>query len=91
MSRYGRAALTGVCETIRGACNGSQEITLNNGMLKVAMLIGARELPASAKHAVLEAGLVMPSYDRRRPWTREQIEKKIDHALADGLRKVIRT
>jgi hypothetical protein len=40
---------------------------------------------------VLEAGLAMPSYDPRRPWTREQIEKKIDHALADGLKKVIRT
>jgi hypothetical protein len=40
---------------------------------------------------VLEAGLAMPSYDPRRPWTREQIEKKIDHALSDGLKKVVRT
>jgi hypothetical protein len=91
MSRYGRAALLSICEAIQRAPNGGQEIALNNGSLKIGMLVRARELPPSAMEAVRAAARAMPSYDPRRPWTRELIEKKVARALADALRKEIRT
>jgi hypothetical protein len=89
-TRYGRAALEGVCSAIRNAPDGIQEITLNSGAHKIGLLIGRRELPPNAADAVLEAGLAMPSYDPRRPWTVKLIENKITRGIADGMRREAR-
>jgi hypothetical protein len=89
-SRYGRATLEFVCSDIVAAPNGAQEITFNSGGFRIGQLIGSRDLPRSAEDDVLAAGLKMLSYDRRRPWTRALLEKKLARAIANGMARPYR-
>jgi hypothetical protein len=83
-SRYGRVSLERVCRDIALAPNGAQEITLNNGALRIGRLIRDRELPPSAARQVIAAGMAMTNYDLRRPWSFGQIKAKVDRAIGDG-------
>jgi hypothetical protein len=85
-SRYGRATLELACQDIRNAPDGAQEITLNSAALRIGRMIRNRELPNSAIEAVLAAGLAMPSYDPRRPWSAREVEHKVLRAIEHGRR-----
>jgi hypothetical protein len=82
---YGLAALNAECEAIRTARDGEQETALNEAALKIGALVAGGELEAqSAREALLDAALGMPSYDGRNPWTADQVTRKIDRGMADG-------
>lgn len=84
-SNYGLAALDGECAAIRSAGNGEQEGTLNEAALKIGGFVAGGELSmVTAKGRLLSAGLAMPSYNPRDPWTTETIIAKVERGLADG-------
>jgi hypothetical protein len=83
-SRYGAATLRSIVTAIKNAANGSQESVLSWGCVKVGMLFNARELPGDAVHEVIAAGLSMPSYDPRRPWTPREVEAKVWRSIERG-------
>lgn len=83
---YALAALEGECEAIRKASQGEQESTLNAAALKVGHYVGSGVLAFdTARNRLLSAGLAMPSYDPRNPWTADTLSAKIDRALRDGM------
>lgn len=84
-SNYGLAALEGECAAIRAAGNGEQEGTLNEAALKIGGFVASGALSmATAKGRLLSAGLSMPSYNPRDPWTADAIIAKVERGLADG-------
>lgn len=84
---YGLAALDQECAAIRSAGEGSQESALNSAALKIGALVAGGELTnETARGQLIAAGLVMPSYNARDPWTAEAVLRKIERGLADGAR-----
>jgi len=85
---YGRAALQGEAEKVRQALPGQQEPTLNAAALKLGELVGAGALDhCEALAALVEAGGQMRNEEGRPPWTVEQVRKKVEHGLADGMKQ----
>jgi len=83
---WGVAALREECDTIASAGAGAQESALNDGSLKIGGVVGGGYLSfRTASAQLIAAGLAMPSYNDRHPWTTEQIAKKVDRALRDGM------
>jgi hypothetical protein len=84
-SAYGIAALSAECDAIRDAGDGEQEGALNSAALKIGALVAGGELTRdTARNHLLAAGLAMPSYDGRDPWTLDAIMAKVDRGLSDG-------
>lgn len=82
---YGMAALSAECDAIREAGDGEQEGALNSAALKIGALVAGGELSRDhARNQLIAAGLAMPSYDGRNPWTLDEIMAKIDRGLSDG-------
>jgi hypothetical protein len=88
LSPYAEAALDSACRRIIAAPFGEQEATFNGECFAIGTLAGAGAVPAEfARRALAWAAHQMPSYDRRRPWMRSEIEHKVDRAFADGMRQ----
>jgi hypothetical protein len=83
-SRYGRVVLERVVEDISRAGDGQQEATFSAGAYKIARLISGGHLAPDAIEAVCQAAYAMRNFDSRRPWTRRQIDAKIDYSLERG-------
>jgi len=82
---YGLRALDDECGNIASAPNGSQEKTLNDAALKIGALVAGGSITrATAKRSLIAAGLAMPSYNHRDPWTPAAIEAKVERGLTDG-------
>jgi Bifunctional DNA primase/polymerase, N-terminal len=83
LSPYAEAALDSACRNIRTAGNGRQEATLNGEAFSIGQLVGARAMPrAFARDVLVWAALQMPNY--KRPWTENEIKRKVDGAFAAG-------
>ncbi|MFS0738187.1 hypothetical protein ABC347_14180 [Sphingomonas sp. 1P06PA] len=84
---YGTAALRAECSRIASAGLGSQERTLNEGALKIGALVGGGCITfETAADELSSAGLQLQSCNPDDPWTREQIVRKVNRALCDGMR-----
>ncbi len=84
---YGRAALEGEAEKVRRALPGLQETTLNEAAFNLGTLVAAGVLDhGEALAALVEAGGQMQSEEGRAPWTVQQVQKKAEHGLADGMK-----
>ena len=84
-TRYGLAALDDECQSVLDAPAGAQEMALNSAGLKIGALVAGGSLSLqTAKARLVGAGLAMPSYNSRDPWTPELIVTKVDRALSDG-------
>ncbi|BEU99976.1 bifunctional DNA primase/polymerase [Novosphingobium olei] len=82
---YGLRALEDECAKVRSAPDGGQECALNEAALKVGQLVAGGELSAStARGRLLAAGLGMPSYNPRDPWTTDAVVSKVERGLVDG-------
>ena len=85
---YVEAALDSACAAISGARDGQQEETLNRESFSIGTVVGAGALPfEAAKSALIGAGLSMPSFNGRKPWTHPEIDRKVDRSLRDGMMK----
>ena len=92
LSRYAAAAVEKACERVAGAPVGSQCDTLEHEAFGLDRLVGGGVLPrAEAKAELVGAGLRMPSAAGRskygkpyKPWTRREVEWRVDRALAAG-------
>jgi putative DNA primase/helicase len=85
LSRYAEAALDSACRAIIRAPCGEQDNTLWSEVFSIATLAGAGAIPERFAHdALLWAAGQMPSYDRKRPWPRADIEDKVARAFAAG-------
>jgi hypothetical protein len=88
LSRYGEAAIDGAVDAIVKAPAGQQEATLNRECFSIGQLVGGGVVPAAlAEDALKIAAAGMPSYDRRRPWNRRELDRKIQAALFAGMRE----
>lgn len=84
-TRYGIAALDDECQSILDAPAGAQEMALNSAGLKIGALVAGGSLSLrTAKARLVGAGIAMPSYNARDPWTPELVATKVDRALSDG-------
>ena len=85
---YAAAALADACRRIRNAPAGQQEATLNSECFRIGTLAGADGIPADiALSWLLKAAHDMPDYNHRRRWRAREIERKVEHAFADDLRR----
>jgi hypothetical protein len=85
---YAAAALANACQRIRNAPAGQQEMTLNSECFSIGTLAGADGIPADiALNWLLKAAHDMPDYDPRHRWRSREIERKVLHSFADGLRR----
>jgi hypothetical protein len=88
LSRYAEVALDGAVNRIVSAGSGTQEVTLNAESYSLGRLAGGNVLPAGlAIESLLCAARAMPSFDHRRAWRANELERKIRTAFTDGLRK----
>jgi hypothetical protein len=88
LSRYGEAALDNAVKRIIDAPAGEQEVTLNREVYSIARLAGGGAIPPHvALEALSWAASQMPSYDHRRPWRRNDLDRKIRLTFMDGLNK----
>ncbi len=88
LSRYGEVALDGAVKRIVTAPAGQQEVTLNQEVFGIGRLAGGGEIPPGmALESLLWAAGQMPSTDRRRPWNRVDLERKVEASFAAGLRQ----
>jgi hypothetical protein len=88
LSPYAEAALDRACRRIITAPAGEQEATLNGEAFAIGTLAGAGGVPADfARRTLLWAARQVRDYDPRRRWRREELERKVDRAFDDGLRR----
>jgi hypothetical protein len=95
LSRYAAAALERACDRVERAPVGEQCDTLEHQTYGIGRLVGGGIIPhGEAKGALVGAGLRMPSASGRakdgkpnKPWTRREIEWRVERALAAGERK----
>lgn len=84
---YGIKALEGEVQAISQAIDGGQEAALNGAALKIGGLVAGGGLSlATAKPALIAAGLAMPSYNPGDPWTPDAIAAKVERGLTAGVR-----
>ena len=87
-SAYGLAALMAECKEIRETMPGGQNSTLNTAAFTVGRLVGGGELKlATAREALVDAGLLMLVDPHRGDWTLDEITALVDRALSDGIAK----
>jgi hypothetical protein len=88
LSPYAEAALDSACRRIIGAPPGEQESVLNAEPFAIGTLAGAGAIPADFALRVLKwAAHRIPDYDSRRPWRAAEIERKVERAFGEGLRR----
>lgn len=86
LSRYAEAALDSAVKAILHAPDGQQRDTLNREAYSIARLVANNEISAAlALEALIWAAQQMRSYDTRRPWRPDEINKLVRTAFADGL------
>jgi len=85
---YGEKALYGECQNIRTARCGEQDITLNKSAFAIGQLVqsGALELH-HARTALVEAGMAMNNCDLGNPWSSEEVTRKVNASMSDGMKK----
>jgi hypothetical protein len=84
---YGLAALRDEVARVCSAVPGQQEATLNEAGFNLGTLVGAGSLDYNdAMVALVGAGMQMVNQDGRPPWTLEQLRKKTEHGLTDGMK-----
>jgi hypothetical protein len=85
---YGAAAINSAVSYIYTAPQGQQSTTLNREAFGIGTLVGARVLPERiALDALLQAAFAMPTYDRRRPWRRADLERSVKASFDAGIRE----
>lgn len=85
-TRYGMAALDDECQAIMSAPFGQQESTLNAAALKIGALIAGGELARGyAMEALISAARGMPSQAGRPAWGSEEIRRKVERGIEDGM------
>jgi hypothetical protein len=88
LSPYADAALDRACRRIVAAQRGEQEATLNGEAFAIGTLAGAGGIPADfARRALLWAAHQLRDYDPRRRWRPDELERKVNRAFDDGLRR----
>lgn len=88
LSAYADAALDRACRRIIAAPAGEQEATINGEAYSLGRLAGADGIPIDfARRTLLWAAHQVRSYDPRRPWRPQEVDRKIDRAFTDGLRR----
>lgn len=86
LSPYADAAVHGAVKAIIEARTGRQRDSLNNEVYSIARLVAGGAIPAGfAIESLLWAAKQMRSYDSRRPWRADELEKLVRSAFADGL------
>ena len=84
-SEQGFTELQRAAKRIVTAEPGRQECTLNDESYRVGTLVGRGEIDfRQAFEALVTAGLKMTNDPAKKPWTRREIEKKVDRALRKG-------
>jgi len=82
LSAYGRVALQGACDAVGNARPGTQNDTLHRRAFSMGRLVAGGVLPrGEAREALIRAGCAMASGNPRQPWTRQIVEKAVDHAM----------
>lgn len=85
---YGTNAINSAVSRIFTAPDGQQTTTLNREAYAVGQLVGAGVVPERIGLAALMHGaLAMPSYDRWRPWRRNEIERSVKRSFDAGMRR----
>jgi hypothetical protein len=85
---YGASAINGAVRAIYGAPEGQQSTTLNREAFGLGGLVGAGQLPERiAFDALMQAAVAMPTYDRRRPWRRADLERSVKASFLAGIRE----
>jgi Bifunctional DNA primase/polymerase, N-terminal len=88
ISPYGAAAINDAVRTIYNAPEGQQSTTLNRESFGIGGLVGAGVMPERvALDALLQAAFAMPTYDRRRPWQRADLERSVKTSFSAGIRE----
>ncbi|HLY44333.1 MAG TPA: bifunctional DNA primase/polymerase [Stellaceae bacterium] len=86
LGRYAEAALDGAVKAIITAPDGQQRKTLNTETYSIARLVAGGVIPAGlAVESLRWAAQQMRSHDPRRPWRRDDLDKAVRLAFADGL------
>jgi hypothetical protein len=84
---YGQAALEDACKRILDAPDGFQEFTINRETFSLGSLIAIGELTQKEAETELHATASrMVSYDPGWPWAPGEVQRKMAHALAAGMR-----
>jgi hypothetical protein len=85
---YGANAINSAVSRIFTAPDGQQTTTLNREAYAVGQPVGAGVVPERIGLAALMHGaLAMPSYDRWRPWRRNEIERSVKRSFDAGMRR----
>jgi putative DNA primase/helicase len=85
---YGASAINGAVRAIYNAPEGQQSTTLNREAFGIGGLVGGGQLPErTALHTLIQAAFAMPTYDRRRPWRRADIERSVQASFQAGIRE----
>jgi hypothetical protein len=88
LPRYAGVALDNAVHRIFTASAGTQELTLNRESYGIGRLAGSGVVPAGlALDALLLAARSMPAHDMRHPWRATEVERKVQAAFTDGLRR----
>jgi hypothetical protein len=83
----GLQILSAACSKIANAADGTQQGTLNGQSFLIGAIVAKGFLhPANAYHALMQAGLAMPSYGRK-AWKESDIDRMIRRALKQGASK----
>lgn len=66
--------------------NGEQEAILNRECFSIGTLAGAGGVPAGfAERVLLWAACQVVNYDPKRPWRRDELERKVRRSFSDGM------
>jgi hypothetical protein len=85
---YASAAITDACWKIRHASAGVQRKTINDQCFSIGTLCGADLAPADiALGELLRAARDVPDFDPRRRWRWRELQRQVERAFADGLRR----
>jgi hypothetical protein len=86
LSRYAEAALDAAVKAIVAAPAGQQRDTLNREIYSIARLVAGGAVPAPlAIESLRWAATQLRSYDARRPWRPDELDRMVRSAFADGL------
>ncbi len=85
LTRYGEAALDSAVRNILTAPPGKQRDTLNRESFCIGTLVAAGRIPVDLAIASLHgAAMRLTSYDARRPWRLQELERCVNDGLRDG-------
>jgi hypothetical protein len=88
LTPYGANAINSAVSRIYTAAEGQQATTLHREAYGIGQLAGSGVVPERvALTALMHGALAMPSFDRRRPWRRSQIERSVKRSFEAGSRR----